>query len=231
MSNNDRLFKIPEAVLLEYAEVVAELYPANAEEFIAFDSTFTAEYGNAIKESIAAVKTQKSDQIVMNEMAECTQKVLDAMSDCNHAYKSISYFVRKAFKDNEAVQNQFGFRDLHKVRNSQAKLIYFMEEHAEITAEYKNELLAEGCNAMLIDSLFQKAERLKTANIEQEKFKKERGVLTQDRSQLLNKVYGLVKPLSDVARIIFSDDEAQLAKYSLPKPKSSQNSSDDLIES
>ena len=231
MSRNERLFKIPEASLLEHAEVVAEMFPTDAADFMALDSTFTVEYGTTIKNAVGAVTALKSDQVIIDQMAELTQDVLDSMGTCNTDYKTVAYFVRKAFKNNEAVQNQFGFNDLAKVRDSQAKMVLFMEEHAGTAMEHKTELLAQGCNEALIDKLHVDALNLKTANIKQERFKKERGVITQERVQLLNKVYSLVKPLSDVAQIIYSDDAAHLAKYSLPKPKSSQNTSDDLIES
>ncbi|MUP37215.1 hypothetical protein [Labilibaculum euxinus] len=231
MSLNDRLFKIPEASLLEYAEVVAEMYLNDSDAFIAFDSTFTPEYGTKIKDSLAAVMAQKSDQVIIDEMAEHTQMVLDAMADCNHSYKTIAYFVRKAFKGNTAVQNQFGFNDISNVRDSQAKMVLFMEQHAKTSESYQANLVAAGCSQELISQLMSKAEQLKKANIEQEIFKKKRGVITQQRTQILNEVYQLVKPINDIAQIIFSDDAARMAKYTLPKPKSSQNAPDDLIES
>jgi len=231
MPINDRLFKMPEAGLLEFAEVVAEMYPADAADFMAFDSTFKPNYGSTIKNAIAAVVALKSDQVVIDQMAEHTQRVLDAMATCNTDYKSVAYFVRKAFRDNKAVQNQFGFNDIEKVRKSQPKMILFMEEHAGTAKAHQTELVAQGCKETLIDKLFVDAQNLKAANIEQEKFKKERGVITQERVMLLNQVYKLVKPLSDMAQIIYSDDAARLSKYSLPKPKSSQNTADDLIES
>jgi hypothetical protein len=231
MSLNDRLFKMPEAKLLEHAEVVARMYPTDVVSFTAFDSTFTIEYETTIKNAISAVTALKSDQVIIDEMAECTQHVLDAMGTCNTDYKTIAYFVRKAFKNNKAVQNQFGFNDIEKVRRSQARMVLFMEEHAGTATDHKAELVAEGCNEALIDQLLVDAQNLKEANIKQEKFKKERGVITQERVKLLNGVYLLVKPINDIAQIIYSDDAARLAKYSLPKPKSSQNSSDDLIES
>ena len=231
MSLNDRLFKMPEAKLLEHAEVVARMYPTDVVNFTAFDSTFTPEYETSIKNAINAVTALKSDQVIIDEMAECTQDVLNAMATCNTDYKTVAYFVRKAFKNNKAVQNQFGFNDIEKVRQSQPRMILFMEEHAGTATDHKAELVAEGCNEVLIDKLLVDAQNLKEANIKQEKFKKERGVITQERVKLLNGVYLLVKPINDIAQIIYSDNPAQLAKYSLPKPKSSQNSADDLIES
>lgn len=231
MPLNDRLFKFSEANLLEHAAVVAEMYPKDSKAFIAFDSTFTPKYGSIIKKAIAKLVSQKSDQVIIDEMAAHTDLVLDAMADCNQSYKTVAYFVRKAFKGNTAVQNQFGFNDIRKVRDSQAKMVLFMEQHANTAKSYKENLVAEGCQQELIDQLMSKAEKLKNANITQEMFKKERGIITQERTQMLNEVYLLIKPLSEVAQIIFSDDAAHLAKYTLPKPKSSQNATDDLIES
>lgn len=231
MKLNERLFKFPEAKLLEYAQVVATMYPKDAASFMAFDSSFTAEYGDAIMDSIMAVKALKSDQVAIDEMVELTQLVLDAMADCNQSYKTIAYFVRKAFKNNKAVQNQFGFNDIEKVRRSQPKMVLFMEQHAGTSTKYKAELIAQGCQEVTIDKLLSKAQALLAANVKQEEYKKERGVLTQDRTELLNEVYKLTKPVSDVAQIVYSEDPARLAKYDMPKPKSSQNSSNDLIES
>ena len=74
MPNNDRLFKMPEAKLLEHAEVVASLYPTDVVDFSAFDSTFTLEYGGTIK---------NSDQVVIDEMAERTQDVHDEEGEIN----------------------------------------------------------------------------------------------------------------------------------------------------
>jgi hypothetical protein len=231
MPSNERLFKVPEAMLLEHAEVVAEMFATDAADFTAFDSTLTVEYGTTIKNAVSAVTALKSDQVIIDQMAELTQGVLNAMGTCNTDYKTIAYFVRKAFKNNKAMQNQFGFNDIEKVRKSQPKMVLFMEEHAGTAMEHKTELVAQGCKEELIDKLLLDALNLKTANINQEKFKKERGVITQERVKLLNEVYKLLKPISEVAQIIYSDDAARLAKYNLPRPKSSQNTPDDLIES
>lgn len=103
-----------EAGLLEHAEVIAEIYPTDAVNFVAFDSTFTVEYGTIIKNAVSAVTALKSDQVVIDQMAKLTQDVLNAMSTCNIDYKTATYFVRKAFKNNKAVQNQIDSRRLQE---------------------------------------------------------------------------------------------------------------------
>ena len=93
-----------------------------------------------------------------------------------------------------------------------------MEELEGLANDYRAALLAAGCNAEVIASLPVLAAALKTADRNQEKFKKDRGVLTQDRVGYLNALYKLLAPIDAVARFIFKDDPTRLSKYSLPQP-------------
>ncbi len=97
MPINDRLFKMPEAHLLQFSGVVVSMYPIDVATFSAFDSTFTIDYGATIKNAIDVVTALKSDQVIIDQMTEHKQNVLNAMGKGNTDYKTISYFVRKAF--------------------------------------------------------------------------------------------------------------------------------------
>lgn len=218
MPLNERLFKISEAELLEFAETTTDFLTTDLMDFSTFDSTITENYVLQIRQSIEQVKSIKSDQVVIDEMAELTQEVKNAMNDCNSAYKSIAFFVKKAFAENQAVQNQFGFNDYRNVNSSQPKFILFMEQLAITVNKYKAELIAEGCKEELINSLSGKAEDFKNADIAQEKFKKERVLITQERTRILNKIYSFLKPLNDIALIIYSDNQAQMNKYIMSAP-------------
>ena len=79
-------------------------------------------------------------------------------------------------------------------------------------------LVSNGCSADLISNLPALAQALLEADRAQEKFKKDRGQLTQDRVGYLNNLYLLLDPLDEVAQIIFRNDTARMAKYMLPRP-------------
>ncbi len=83
----------------------------------------------------------------------------------------------------------------------------------------------------MIDSLPTLQQKLFEANNNQEMFKKERGKVTRERVEKINILYDHLKTISDIARIIYADNPAQLEKYLFPTPKSSTNSSDDLLTS
>lgn len=219
MSKIKRLFNLPHATLLQHAEVVAKNYPGDVDVFAAFDSTFSVEYGARLLTSLDAARAVKSDQVVIDEMAQHTKLVNEAMKDCLDAYKSLAYFVKKAFKDEKHIQDQFGFNDLNKLRGSQPKMIVFMENHAGTAIRYKAELVAAGCSEELIDSLPEKAKALKIAEREQESFKHERASISADRTAKMNALYEPLKALHNAAQIIFEDQDAKKAIYSLPKPQ------------
>jgi hypothetical protein len=231
MSLNDRSFNIQDVELIQHAEVMAATLPNEIDKFTAFDNTITIDYPAKIQDALAQYNTIRPDMLIVNEQAELTLIVNNALAECNTAFKTISFFVRKAFINNNAIRNQFGFNKIEKVRHSQTKLIPFMETLADTALKYKTNLMEAGCNESIIDSIHPLAEHLKVANIAQEKAKNERSVISQDRVNSLNTIYQLLKPIHEIAQIIYTDDQAQLSKYSLPKPKSSNNNADDIIQS
>lgn len=231
MGKNDRAFNLNDATLQQHGSTVAKTLPQDADMFKAFDSTFAEDYPGLIDACLADVQSIKTDMVVIDEMSEKTEAVNNAMAECNTAFRTIKFFVAKAFPDNKAVQNQFGFNDIRKLRNNQTGMVVFMGDFIKVVSSYRNQLIAEGCSTELIDSLPLLHNKLKEAKTAQEMFKKERGIITQERVEKLNELYDLLAPISEMAQIIFADDEARLARYLMPRPKSSTNSEDDLIVS
>ena len=214
---SNRLYHLKDAHFLEYSEIVAATLPADLPDFTAFDATITGDYVTQIQQAIDEAKAISPDEIVKSEMREETQKVDKAMEDCDKDYQNLAFFVRKVFKGNAAVQNQFGRNDIQKARRSQPVMVVFMENLAKTAANYTDELTQAGCPATLITGLANKAAALHDANIAQERFKSERGLNTQSRIELFNKVYTLLQNLHNVAVIIYRDNPAKMKIYAMPK--------------
>lgn len=219
MSQNERQYNIPDADLLQHGKEVATVITEDIQDFKQFDATFQDDYPASIQQAIDTVKAMKTDMLVIDEMAEKTTAVNEALSACNRAYRTVKYFVEKAFPDNKAIQNQFGFNDIAKYRSDATGMIVFMGDFITIVDKYKTQLTQQGCNEPLLDSLSALRDLLQNKKIEQELFKKERGLITQERVDKLNGLYRLLSPVSEVATIIYSDDKARLARYSFPRPK------------
>jgi hypothetical protein len=212
-----RDFKVMDAVLLEHAETVAATLPGDMPEFTAFDSTLTVEYTPQLQEAIDVAKNYPTDDVLIDEMAEHTLRVEQVFNLCYEDYKTIAYFARKAFADNPAIRNQFGINDIEKARKSQPKMVVFMQSLAKTAAKYAEQLEAAGCKEELITSLPEKAAGLNEVNIEQEKFKNDRAIVTQDRIRALNVVYRLLQPLHNAAEFIYRDDPVRYGIYTMPQ--------------
>lgn len=213
--------------MLESAEVIAASLSDDIGDFTAFDSTMTPDYVTTVQGAVGRVKEIKPDAVIIDEMSEWTQKVDAAMKKCSDAYNNVAYFIRKAYNGNTAVQNQFGLNDYMKVRDSQAKMVLFMETLGDMGTAHHDELVAVGCSEDVITTVSEVATELRESNIGQEKFKKERGVLTQERVKRLNEVYQLLVPLSEAAQIIYRDDPARLSKYTLTSTSSAPGDADE----
>lgn len=229
--SEQRKFNVADAIMLSYAGVVSANLGEDLPAFKAFDSTFFDDYPKRINDSIRDIKSIRTDNVVIDEMTELTEIVNATLSECNTAYKTLRFFVKKAFADSKPVQNQFGTNDIEKVRKNVPKMVVFMQDLKGMVQKYKAELIAAGCNEAVLDSIGPLCTKLNKDNIKQEQFKKERGVITSERVDKLNELYDLLQPVSEIAHIIFEDASAQLAKYALPTPKSSNNSEADLIVS
>jgi hypothetical protein len=217
MSKIDRSFNIPDAELLEHSETIVATLPSDMPSFTAFDSTITVEFIPQLQGAIADAKAYPTDDVVIDEMAEQTLLLENALNTCYDDYKTIAYFARKAFKDNTATQNQFGMNDIDKARKNQPKMVVFMESLAKTAVKYENQLIASGCKPELINGLKDKAIALHNANIAQEKFKNDRAINSQDRILMLNKVYQLLQPLHDAAVIIYKNDPVRFSIYTMPQ--------------
>ncbi len=218
MSKNDREFNISDAELLEHSETIVATLPSDMPTFTAFDSTITAEYIPQLEEAIAIAKDFPTDDVLIDEMAEQTLRVEQIFNVCYEDYKTIAYFVRKAFADNPAIRNQFGLNDIEKARKSQPKMVVFMESLAKTAAKYAEQLGEAGCKAELITGLPEKAAALNEVNIEQEKFKNDRAINTQDRVRALNVLYRMLQPLHNAAALIYRNDPVRYSIYTMPQP-------------
>ncbi|WP_439183354.1 hypothetical protein [Carboxylicivirga taeanensis] len=225
MKKTERTYNLSDAVLLRYGNRIAEVIPEDFEAFKTFDTTFPDSYQADLKTSLASVMALKTDMVIVDEMAEKTQAVQEAMAACNSAFRTIKFFVNKAFPGNTAVHNQFGFNDIAKARRNHGTMLLFMGDFTKVTQSYRTALLEAGCSEGLLDSLPQLHQELQEAETAQELFKKERGLLTQQRVEKLNELYKLLTPVSEMAQIIYANDEARRARYSLPSPNASTPSS------
>lgn len=229
MKKIDRRYNIPDALLIEHAEKTVEVLPRDLGNFSEFDTTIDSAYPDSIREAIAGVYSVKSDNVLIDEMSAKTETLYKALGKCNRTYSTIAFFVRKAFPNDKSMANIFGANDIEKVRKSQERMIPFMHSLRKSSEKYRDRLISAGCRAEVIDNIPVLTEELTKANIEQEVFKTDRGLQTRERVTKLNNLYQKLLPLSEIAQIIFNDNNVLLETYLIPKPPGATKSKDNLL--
>ena len=202
--------------LLQAAEIIAFVLPEDITSFTAFDSTITTTYPDDLAACITRAKAVPTDAIVVQQQAEHTELLNAAHKDCVKSFHDIAYFVEKAFENDPAKQKGLGMHEYSKAVRVQTKFIDFMEHFAVKAMESKAALVAVGCSMEMLTDAGKNATMLKDAHKVQRSYKGTRNSITQERITKLNDLFHMLKPLEDVARNIFVDDPARMAKYILP---------------
>jgi len=230
MSQNNRKYTITDARLLEHGSVLVKSLEDDLDDFSSFDSTISRNFTDRVQEAIDASYQIKSDRIVIYELAQLTNELNRHMAACKNAYETVAYFAQKVFRDNISVQSQFGLND-SRPGNNHLEMIIFMASLAKTAAIYRDSLEKGGINPDVIDTLPKLQEELYEAKNRQEMFKKERSKTTYERVKRMNALYDRVNAISDIARIIYEENPANLNKYLIPIRRPSKRSSDEKAAS
>lgn len=208
-------YGLTDAEMQEEANIKLNALIIDITKFAAFDPKFTNEYVDSFKTKINAAESAITDNVIIDQLAAKTNTVEKAMDNCRKKYRSTKYFVEIAFKNNKAVQNEFGFNDYNAARNTQIKMIAFFTQLSISAKRYQTELIASGMTEESINEIETLGNELSLANEQQEDFKKQRTLLTQSRIILNNEVYEIVKEIARAGKIIFEDNPAKYAIYIL----------------
>jgi hypothetical protein len=211
-----RTYGIADADMLELAKTKQGFMSEDKPKFTEFDNDFKDPYAANWLAAITECEQDLKDDSVVWQMTNLTQTVEAKMEQCRTAYQALKFFVEKAFPNNQPVWNEFGYAKYDSARKSQAQMIQFMQEVYSIATKYSAQLIEKNYTQAKIDALLTLKQELDTANNEQELFKGGRPTLTQARILNLNNVWKITVTVCRAGKIIFVDDKAKYARYTLP---------------
>ncbi|MBU0474130.1 MAG: hypothetical protein KKF62_08195 [Bacteroidetes bacterium] len=211
-----RNYTISDSEMVLTSNVYRALFIEDKLDFSQFDSSFADPYADNWAAAIAVAEVVAQDAELIDQMAQLTAKVNAKMAEVQDYYHRIKYYMEKAFSDNIAIQNEFGRNDYDKARNSTPKLVAFMQTLNNATTKYSAELLAAGCAQEFLDKAPTLRDELRTAENNQELFKKTRPVETQKRLEDMNTCWDFSKNVCKAGKIVYSDNAAKYNQYLLP---------------
>lgn len=203
-----RAYSFGDAYMLETADTLHGLFLDKVADFTAMDTTLDANFGTDWLALIDAARAIVSDSQVRGIQAVKTSDVLDQMELCRKKYIQVKYFVSMAYPDSLSRQEMFKLSDYDDVRQSQNKMLNFMDDLHATCENNSAELIAAGMTQAQIDEIRTLFDGLRSLNKDQEDYMRLRPVLTEERVVALNACYSTTMRVVNAAQSIYYDNYA-----------------------
>ncbi len=220
-----RLFQIGDTLATEDSKTKLQFFIRDKVDFVAFDASFDGDYEIQWQKEIDDAESIASDSTIVNQQNQMTLTVNSCVVACKSHFKTMKYFIEKAFPENKAIWHEFGYDHYKKATRSHHRMIQFMKELEVTIQKYSTQLLAANISQDKIDALKPLHENLDNANQQQELYKKSRPVITQERIARLNKHWQRVLQVNKASKIIYVNNFAKFKQYVLIKPGGGDDSS------
>ncbi|QQS28458.1 MAG: hypothetical protein IPM47_16590 [Sphingobacteriales bacterium] len=211
-NDKTRDFGGADADMLEAARVTHGHFVEDYDEMIAFDETLEDPFADNFLAAIDAAQLLTVDNVVIDQQAEKTQTVEDAMKKGRNGFQALKYFIELAFPNNQAKWNQFGYNDYEEQSRSQAKFIQFLYMVHQRAVENQAALNAVGCTNVRIAGIKTLADNIQVFNLDQELFIDDRPVGTETRILALNSIWATVRRIRRAGKIIWGEAD-NFGKY------------------
>lgn len=206
---------MPDADMLELSATMRVFFNEDFTDFNDYNPKFDDDYKDEWDEQITAAEDAPTDEQIHDILQQKTAAVERAMKQCRDKFQDSKMFIEDAFPGNDPVWNEFGFDRYDSMRQSQAGFIQFMYLFHKVAEKYKAELIGKNYTQDKIDEIEALAETLKDANTEQEAYKGNIPVETQNRVNLLNACYGMTSEVGRAGKLIFRNNYAKYQRYLL----------------
>lgn len=222
-----RNYPFSDSSLLEWGDTVTEHLKRDIDEFSTFDKKLNQDFLVTIQKQVDEALVEGGDGINLAQLRAKTEVVEKAMQDCRKYFKRLKYWVLDAFPDKKAIQKQFGIGKFGKIKESQPKMILYMEGLKDTIEQYRNVLEEAGASGDFLNQVSVLAEQLRKANKEQEQKKGTRTVDTADRVERLNGLYTILQKINAAADNVFEEEEVKRELYRPPSRSVSNGDTDE----
>ncbi|MCL5030376.1 MAG: hypothetical protein M1480_15300 [Bacteroidetes bacterium] len=210
-----RLYHFSDARLLEIMRSVKTAFHDNKAKFVEYDANFD----DTFEEDFAA-KLQKAEDIPSDDTVKASQKgttatVQDNMDKCYDHVMYTERFVKKAFPDNQAVHDEFGYNRIVSIRRKQPEMILFMKDFSATSLKYQAELTAQKYPAAKIELSATLYNKILNSNSAQEDTKDKRSLSTEERIGIYNDLYTAGNDIMEAGKKIFKNDPAMKKLFTL----------------
>jgi hypothetical protein len=211
-----RIFKISDAESVQTSRQFYNQFQKDKDKFIELDPDFGGNFSTNWLSAIEEAETFVGDSTVKSDITILTENVRNKMEIGRTHFQKMKYYIEKAFPNNQAVWNSFGYGKYDSARNSEVRFIPFLRNLHTKAVKYADKLIAANYTQAGIDRIDTIREEISEANQVQENYKGDRPVVSQERIELLNKVWEFLLKVNKASKNVFADDYAKLKQYLRP---------------
>lgn len=214
---NLRLYRsISDAKMLAEAQTILDLLKTDMAQFTAMDAQLNAGFADDMQISINNAIKIPSDAAVLRNITELTDDQKKAWQACKDHFKDAQYFIEKAFGDNKARLQRFGFDDYREMCRNKRKVDMFMYLFDSACRQHAAALIAVGYSQQRIDAIEPLHQAFANAKRVLHNAQSESGELTDERIKIYNAVWEYLRTINRASKIVFKNNYAKQKQYLLP---------------
>lgn len=212
-----RLYSMPDENMTTRAQTKHDLLVDDLADFTAKFPFIDMVWVNSYQSDITTAINYQSDTVQVNLIKVLTEDVQTSVAEGMKALDTLDIYAKLAFPDSPAKQRVFGQDNWDKARNDQQKMVKALKSAHTFADEaaYKTALTGKGYTLPEIAALLTIADNINTKDALQEKAKAGRPVVTEDRIDVHNIVWGRDQTLKTMAELVYRDNAAKLDQYLL----------------
>ena len=113
-----RIFKISDAENVQSSRVFFNQFQKDKEKFVQLDPDLGDNFSTSWLAAILEAESFAGDEAIQNQLKILTEGVKAEMDTGRAHFQKMKYHIEKAFPDNQAIWNAFGYSNYDSVRNS-----------------------------------------------------------------------------------------------------------------
>jgi hypothetical protein len=208
-----RKFHISDPDFIQEAKNKTSFFKKDKADFINFDADFNDPFYDSIQLLIEEVENVETNRLLRIQQTQLADIVEENMERCREKFNDAKHFIEKAFPNNTAIWDSFGYKRYRKVRKSHIGFNAFMQSFHRRAMQYATELIAKNYTQAMIDEIETLQKALEEAMSDHRAFKKGRPVETDDRITKLNELYDLIMQVCRAGKRIYKKSWAKYQKY------------------
>ncbi len=214
--------------VIELASAINANLGVNLPEFTARDPVgFPVGYDKTFSDQLEKAKSVYSDDVMRSEQSSRTA-IFDSLADkLEENHNELSRFVVRAFPDNKPVQSEFKVTGIKSLLPLRVEFVSFSRNLVKLIADNRAALETAGMSAGLSQSITDLAGKLDAARDDRHSAEFGRHGATSDRNNNHSNLWKLMKDIESEAEIIYANNPAKLAIFTLPKVPHTPKHSDD----